>query len=171
MRGDKISQAIRGAEDFVSAMDPKDWLAWLAFDDEIYVRTQGLKSNIGEQLLSDIRSTTAGSGTALYDTVATAFDLVENARKTHGDSVRYGIVILSDGMDTNSHKATLALLEAKLKPSEQDPTGIQIHTIGIGADADDAVLKKIANMAHGKYWKVKNPADVVDVYKEIATHY
>jgi Ca-activated chloride channel family protein len=171
MRGDKISHAIRGAEEFVSAMDPKDWLAWLAFDDEIYVRTQGLKSNIGEQLLSDIRSTTAGSGTALYDTVATAFDLVENARKTHGDSVRYGIVILSDGMDTNSHKATLALLEAKLKPSEQDPTGIQIHTIGIGADADDAVLKKIANMAHGKYWKVKNPADVVDVYKEIATHY
>jgi hypothetical protein len=33
------------------------------------------------------------------------------------------------------------------------------------------VLKKIANMAHGKYRKVKNPADVVEVYKEIATDY
>ena len=171
MGGDKISQAIRGAEAFVSAMDPKDWLAWLAFDDQIYVRTQGLKSNTGEKLVSDIRSTTAGSGTALYDAVAAAFDMVGNERRTLGDSVRYGIVILSDGKDTSSRTATLALLEAKLKPSERDPTGIQIHTIGIGADADDAVLKKIANMAHGKYWKVKNPADVVEVYKEIATHY
>jgi Ca-activated chloride channel family protein len=171
MGGDKISQAIRGAEAFVSAMDPKDWLAWIAFDDQIYVRTQGLKSNTGENLLSDIRSTTAGGGTALYDTVAAAFDMVGNTRNTQGDSVRYGIVILSDGKDTNSRTATLALLEAKLRPSERDPTGIQIHTIGIGADADDAVLKKIANLAHGKYWKVKNPADVVEVYKEIATHY
>jgi Ca-activated chloride channel homolog len=171
MAGQKIGHAIQGAQAFVSAMDPKDWLAWLAFDDETYVRTQGLKSNTGEKLLSDIRSTTAGNGTALYDAVAAAFDMVENVRKAQGDSVRYGIVILSDGQDTSSHTATLALLEAKLKPSERDPTGIQIHTIGIGADADDAVLKKIANMAHGKYWKVKNPADVVEVYKEIATHY
>jgi uncharacterized protein with von Willebrand factor type A (vWA) domain len=117
MRGDKISQAIRGAEAFVSAMDPKDWLA---FDDQIYVTTQGLKSNIGEKLLSDIRSTTAGNGTALYDTVAAAFDMVESARKSQGNSVRYGIVILSDGQDTNSRKATLTMLEAKLKPSERN---------------------------------------------------
>jgi Ca-activated chloride channel family protein len=171
MAGDKIGQAIRGSEAFVTAMDPKDWLAWLAFDGEIYVRTQGLKSEIGEKLVSDIRSTTAGGGTALYDAVAAAFDMVGNSRRTLGDSVRYGIVILSDGQDTNSRNATLTLLEAKLKPSEHDATGIQIHTIGIGADADDAVLKKIASLAHGKYWKVKNPADVVEVYKEIATHY
>jgi Ca-activated chloride channel family protein len=171
MAGNKISQAIQGAQAFVSAMDTKDWLAWLAFDGEIYLGTQGLKSAIGEQLLSDIRSTTAGGGTALYDAVATAFDMVGNKRKALGDSVRYGIVILSDGADTGSRNATLALLEARLRPSERDATGIQIHTIGIGADADDAVLKKIANLAHGKYWKVKNPADVVAVYKEIATHY
>ena len=152
-------------------MDARDWLAWLAFDDQVYARTQGLKSATGEQLVSDIRSTTAGSGTALYDAVATAFDLVGTARKTLGDSVRYGVVILSDGKDTNSRTATMTLLEAKLRPSEHDPTGIQIHTIGIGADADEAVLKKIANLAHGKYWKVKNPADAIEVYKEIATHY
>ena len=171
MAGDKISYAIEGAQAFASAMDPKDWLAWLVFDNHISCSIQGLKSETGEKLVSDIRSTTAGSGTALYDAVAEAFDMVEHQRRTLGDSVRYGIVILSDGKDTNSRKATLALLEAKLKPSERDATGIQIHTIGIGTDADDAVLRKIANMAHGKYWKVKNPADVVEVYKEIATHY
>jgi Ca-activated chloride channel family protein len=84
MAGEKIGHAIQGAQAFVSAMDPKDWLAWLAFDDEIYVRTQGLKSNTGEKLLSDIRSTTAGSGTALYDAVAAAFDMVEKCAESSG---------------------------------------------------------------------------------------
>ncbi len=58
MSGEEISQAVRGAQAFVSAMDRKDWLAWVAFDDQIYARTQGPKSETGEQLLSEIRSTT-----------------------------------------------------------------------------------------------------------------
>ncbi len=99
-----------------------------------------------------------------------AFDTLANKRRTREDSVRYGIVILSDSGDTSS-TTTWTALEAKLKDSEQDPTGIQIHAIGIGDEANEAVLKKIANLAHGRYWKVKNPADVVAVYREIATHY
>jgi von Willebrand factor type A domain len=81
------------------------------------------------------------------------------------------VVILSDGQDTGSKNSTMTLLESKLKPSEGDPTGIQIHTIGIGEDADEQVLKKIANLAHGQYWKVAKPADVVKTYKQIATYY
>jgi Ca-activated chloride channel family protein len=171
MAGEKITQAIRGTQAFIAAMDPKDWFAWIPFDDQIYARTQGLKSDSGERLINDIRSTTAGNGTALYDTVALAIDMVNRRRSELGDSVRYGIVILSDGEDTSSRNLTLSLLEARLKPSERDATGIQIQAIGIGDDADDAVLSKIANLANGKYWKVKNPANVVEVYKEIATYY
>lgn len=171
MAGQKIGQAVEGSKAFVNAMDPKDWLAWSPFDDQVYVGTQGLKSDTGEQLVGDISSTTAGGGTALYDAVFQALDRLENQRKTLGDSVRYGIVILSDGKDTNSKTASLARLEARLAPSEKDPSGIQIHTIGIGDDADDAVLQKIAGLAHGKYWKVKKPQDVVAAYKEIATYY
>jgi Ca-activated chloride channel family protein len=171
MSGEKISYAVKGAQEFVTAMDPKDWLAWFAFDNEVYTLSQGYKSSIGEKLLADIRSTTAGGGTALYDAVSKAFDVVAQDRQKTGDVVRYGVVILSDGRDTSSTKSTLTLLESKLKPSEGDPTGIQIHTIGIGEDTDEQVLKKIANLAHGRYWKVAKPADVVEVYKEIATYY
>jgi Ca-activated chloride channel homolog len=171
MAGEKISYAVKGAQEFVSAMDTKDWLAWFAFDNEVYPLSQGYKSSIGEKLLADIRSTTAGGGTALYDAVSQAFDFVARDRRTIGDNVRYGIVILSDGKDTSSKNSTLTLLESRLQPSEGDPTGIQIHTIGIGEDSDEQVLKKIANLAHGRYWKVAKPADVVEVYKEIATYY
>jgi Ca-activated chloride channel family protein len=171
MAGDKITYAVKGAQEFVEAMDSRDWLSWVTFDSVTYPGHQGYKSDIGEQLLSDIRSTTAGAGTALYDAVAQAFDTMAQDRRKMGDEVRYGIVILSDGQDTGSKTATMALLESKLKPSEGDPTGIQIHTIGIGEDADEQVLKKIANLAHGQYWKVEKPADVVKIYKQIATYY
>jgi Ca-activated chloride channel family protein len=171
MAGDKITYAVKGAQAFVEAMDSRDWLSWVTFDSVTYSMRHGYKSDIGEQLLNDIRSTTAGAGTALYDAVSQAFDVMAEDRRKIGDEVRYGIVILSDGQDTGSKTATMALLESKLKPSEGDPTGIQIHTIGIGEDADEQVLKKIANMAHGQYWKVAKPADVVKIYKQIATYY
>ena len=91
MAGEKISQAIQGAQAFVSAMDTKDWLAWLVFDDQVYVRTQGLKSDTEEQLVSDIRSTTAGSSTALYDAVAAAFDMVEIGEEPWG--IQFGTAL------------------------------------------------------------------------------
>ncbi len=171
MAGQKMSQAIGGAKAFVNAMDPNDWLAWVPFDDKVYVRTEGLKKDIGEQLLGDISSTTAGNGNSLYDAVSQTLDVLENQRKTQGNSVRYGIVVLSDGKDTSSNSASLDKLVERLLPSVGDPTGIQIHTIGIGDDADDVMLKKIADLGNGKYWKVRNSSDVVAAYKTIATYY
>ena len=171
MAGEKLTAAITGAKGFVGAMDRQDWLVWMPFDDKVYPGAQGFKSQVGERLVSDIASTTAGSGTALYDAVAQAYRLLEAERKTRGDTVRYGIIILSDGKDSSSSQSTMALLEAMLKPAEGDPTGIQIHTIGIGADADKAILTTIAGDAHGKYWDAKDPANVVNIYREIIVYY
>ena len=171
MGGRGIAEAVNGAIEFVRVMDREDWLAWMPFDGRTYSGTQGFKRDVGEQLEEDIRSTTANGGTALYDTIAQAYRILEERRKTQRDTVRYGLVILSDGKDTSSNHATLALLEAMLSPSERDPTGIQIHTIGIGDDADHRVLSKIANSAHGKYWKVGESHDIADIYREIAVYY
>ncbi|HSG86691.1 MAG TPA: hypothetical protein VLA23_10170, partial [Candidatus Limnocylindrales bacterium] len=62
-------------------------------------------------------------------------------------------------------------LESALETTEMDPTGIQIHTIGIGEDADTPTLKKIASAAHGRFWQPKTEADVVTVYKDIAAYF
>ncbi len=43
------------------------------------------------------------------------------------------------------------------------PTGIQIHAIAIGSDADEKVLRRIAAAAHGRYWKGKDEKDMVRV--------
>ena len=84
--------------------------------------------------------------------------------------MRYGIVVLSDGADTSS-ETSLSQLETELAPAENDPFGIQIHTIAIGEDADQGVLQKIAAASNGRFWAPKSDQDVVTVYKDIAAHY
>jgi Ca-activated chloride channel family protein len=166
----KIGAAIKGAQEFVRSMELGDQLLWLPFDATVYTRTRGRKSEVGEQLTQEIAATPASGGTALYDAILTAVDEIEKLHKTHADTVRYGIVVLSDGHDTNS-KHTLTMLQERLRPQEQDPRGFQIHTICIGSDCDESVLQKIAAAAHGRFWKGKSAADMVKVYTEIATHY
>jgi Mg-chelatase subunit ChlD len=102
--------------------------------------------------------------------VLAAYDELSKIRATEGDSLRYGIVVLSDGQDANSN-ASLTQLEAHLQPAEADPTGIQIHTIAIGEDAAEDVLKKIAGAAHGRFWKTEQASDVVNVYRDIAAYF
>ena len=71
----------------------------------------------------------------------------------------------------NRSRTSLPELEARLGPAESDPNGVQIHTIAIGDDADENVLKKIANAAHGKFWKGETVEKTADVYRDIAKYY
>ncbi|MEO6398048.1 MAG: VWA domain-containing protein [Tepidiformaceae bacterium] len=171
MEGQKLATALVGATAMVQAMDPQDELIWVPFDSRVYPGRQGTKGEIGEQLVGDIRSTTAAAGTALYDAIGEAYRKVGLREDVLGDRWRYGIVVLSDGQDTSSVRMSMAQLQALLAPSEGDPTAIQIHTIGVGSDADKGVLSRLATMAHGRYWDARDPARVVDSYREIAVHY
>lgn len=166
----KIAYAVKGAQEFVRRMEPQDTLLWMPFDDQIYTPVRGRASEIGEQLISVIGGTPAEGGTALYDAVLAAYAELSTIRAAEGDSLRYGIVVLSDGQDKNSSR-TLAQLEAALAPAENDPTGIQIHTIAIGDDADETVLKKISGAAHGRYWKTQQESEVINVYRDIAAYF
>ncbi len=163
-------EALKGAGAFVEAMEREDWLAWTPFNETVYTGPQGLKGDFWEQLQSEIRATNANGGTALYDAAAHAYRVLEERRRTQGDTFRYGIVVLSDGQDTNS-KMTMVQLESLLRPSEKDTSSIQIHTIGIGSDADDAVLTKVAKAAHGRYSKVAQAADVIQVYRDTVKYF
>lgn len=167
----KITAAVKGAQAFVDFMELGDIILWLPFDSAVYSdRTRGSKADVGEILKEEIRGTTAGGGTALYDAVIVSFEKLEDLRKRYGDSIRYGVVVLSDGDDRNSRNG-LTAIQARLKPQEHDPHGVQVHSVCIGKDCDEKVLKTIAASAHGKFWKGSTPEEMVKVYREIASHY
>jgi len=166
MAGGKMSAAIKGAQGFVCLVDRDDRLVWQPFDGQVYPNVEG---NC-EELSPRISATPAGGETALYDAVIQAQDYLEGQRAIYGDGRKYGIIVLSDGKDNRS-RTSLPQLEARLRPAESDPNGVQIHTIAIGDDADESVLKKIANAAHGKFWKGETVEKTADVYRDIAKYY
>jgi len=170
MAGGKLNAAITGAKAFIDRMDRIDWLCWVPFDEKVYSSAAGPKSEIGERLIQDISGTAAGGGTALYDAILAADETLQTLRRKQGDRYRYGIVVLSDGRDQSS-KSGLAQIEAWFRLTEQDPTGVQVHTIAIGSDADAAVLTKIAHGAHGQFWKGNTEKEMVTIYQSIATYY
>src|SRR3989344_4704490 len=169
--GGKIAAARAGAIEFVKSMGLDDYIIWMPFDATIYSSsTRGTKSEVGERLVEEIRNIPAGGGTALYDGVIIAMDQLSELRKKFGDTVRYGIVILSDGDDT-ARRSTLTMVQEKLKPEETNPHGVQVHSVCIGSDCVEQVLKKIAAAANGKYAKGNTAEEMVRIYKDIATHY
>ncbi|HEU5317644.1 MAG TPA: VWA domain-containing protein [Chloroflexota bacterium] len=166
----KIRSASRGANEFVREMNREDILLWMPFDDTVYPGTNGRNAEVGERLAEEISAIGASGGTALYDAVLQAYERVGARRQELGRGYRYGIVVLSDGRDESS-KRTLTMLENALRPTENDPRGIQVHTIAIGSDADERVLRRISDAAHGRFWKGQNEKELVAIYREIAKHY
>lgn len=170
MAGEKLTEAVKGAIGFVEAMDEGDTLIWLPFDSQVYPGTQGRKSEIGGQLIKDIGSTIANGMTALYDAISQAYRSLEKQRNLLGYAARYGIVVLTDGQDTNSKQCDLAQLEAMLRAADAGGMGIQVRTIGIG-DADHKVLARIAARTHSEHSRVDDPFALADVYRDIARYW
>jgi Ca-activated chloride channel family protein len=169
--GNKINAAVKGAQSFIKQMDGADHLVWLPFDQNVYaVTTQGTVAKVGEDLVGRVSSTTASGGTALNDAVWYAYTTLQDWQKKHGNAYRYGIVILSDGEDTQSRKS-LSDIQSLLKGGEGDAAGIQVHAIGIGDDVNDKVLKSITSAGHGLYRKGHNQKDMEKFYKEIAAYF
>ncbi len=166
MAGAKMGAAIKGAQGFACVVDRDDRLIWQPFDSQVYPQVEGSC----EELSPRITATPAGGETALFDAVVQAYDYLQSQRSVYGSGRKYGMVILSDGKDNRS-RTTLPELESRLRPAESDPNGVQIHTIAIGDDADESVLKKISNAAHGRFWKGETVEKTADVYRDIAKYY
>jgi Ca-activated chloride channel family protein len=170
MASTKIEGASAAAVELVRIAGRDDRLIWRPFDGVSYPPFESAGGPAGEELMAHIRATPAGGGSALYDAIRAAHDDLTRVRAARGDALRYGIVVLSDGRDTDS-RTTLAGLEAQLGAREPDPSGIQIHTVAIGSDADEDGLWKIANAAGGRFWKSHTSADMEAIYRAIARYY
>ena len=83
-----------------------------------------------------------------------------------GEKRLYGIVILSDGMDTQSKISEAGMFECL--PSGEDVEGIKVFTIAYGLDADEALLKKIAERTNGKNFTA-DPENISEIYKKISS--
>ncbi|MCS6992591.1 MAG: substrate-binding and VWA domain-containing protein [Anaerolineales bacterium] len=168
MRGDKITTARASLLEFVKKLDDRDRLQIILFSSNITTLTPltplGPKR---QQVLDSVSGIFETGDTRLYDATLAAYqDLAANGDPNH---IR-AIVVLSDGADTASTQ-TLEEVMAQINASAgEGGNAIKIFTIAFGSDADESVLKQIAEPTGGKQYK-SSPENIQKIYDEIATFF
>jgi Mg-chelatase subunit ChlD len=136
MQGDKLEAAKKATKMAIDALDPTDDVAVVAFDStaEIYLRPQ-FASTVRMHYIDRLQ---AGGGTNFADALETTRELFLDTTAVHKH-----VLFLSDGQAAPTFR-----LEHLVDHMAED--GITISTVGIGDDADPALLGFIADHGHGR---------------------
>jgi Ca-activated chloride channel family protein len=166
MQGQPLAEAKAGAKAFIEGLGDRDSLSIEFFDDKVQAPTAPEPlAKARKKLLDQVDQVFADGGTALYDAVAAAYDVMLARAKVEPGRI-HAIVVMTDGRDENS-KITLPAVNKRFNP-ENAP--VKIFTIAYGDSADPAVLQSIATAAQGT--SVKGTADtIVQVYRDLSAFF
>jgi Mg-chelatase subunit ChlD/sugar lactone lactonase YvrE len=155
--GAKLAAAIRAARIFLDQLPlPKDRVAIVAFNGDSAI-VQGLT---GDQLAlaQALDRLPVGAGTRIDKGLDSAVEALESRKPGHQPV----IVLLTDGQPSGT---TVAEVEAAAARAAS--RGITRFTIGLGGDADAALLERIAGSPTRAY-NAATEAELADIYRQIA---
>ncbi len=158
MAGEKLAQAREAARTFVSRLDlPRDQAAIVGFD-SVAVITSGLSGN-AVSIQAAIDDLVSGTGTRIDRALRTAAGVIagDPARNPRNRPV---IILLTDGAHGGDRDEVIALART-IKAG-----GVTLHTIGLGGDADLALLTAIASP--GSFHLAPSPEDLGAIYARLA---
>ncbi len=162
----KISSAKQGALQLISELGGADTLSLLPFSSEMRWSGQGLSMNQSRQQAQNVvGNLIADGGTRLYDSIDAAVQYL--IAHPAPDEIS-AVVVLTDGQDTES-QVHLDQLVQRVK-FDGEKQAIRVFTIGYGNDADESVLKRIADVSKAKYYK-GTPQNIREVFRDIATFF
>jgi Ca-activated chloride channel family protein len=170
MEGDKIKNAIESSINFISRLAPEDEVYVMIYrgDDVVLLDEGGFTGSVGEGLSRRLRGLLADSNTPLYDSVCESVRLVDQLQtedQANDERRLYGIVVLSDGMDTVSRYTENQMFGCL--PSGENVESVKIFTIAYGEDADRDLLLRIANRTNGKTFAA-DPDQIEKIYNAIS---
>jgi Ca-activated chloride channel homolog len=169
-KDEKLTRAAEAARLFVEALDPNDRVALVTFSDDVKVLVPftGDKARVFDA----IAGVQAQRGTALYDAVYAAADLVgrEDGRKA--------IVLLSDGQDLGFDTGPGSSRKLEEAIEETLRQQVTAFTIGLGenlgSDFDfyhqhsaEEVLTRLASDTGGQYLPVARPGRLRGAFDRI----
>ena len=170
MYGNKLRSAIGGTMEFMHRLATEDEIYLYQFSDTLTgLQPSGRAGAVVEQLGPELDALKSGGYTVLYQAICDAVRSAERLKQADlaaGDDRLYGVVVLSDGQDTASEITQEDFLTSCL-PSGEDVAGVKVYTIAYGNDADQDVLKKIANQTNGKMF-ISDVDNIVEIYLSIS---
>jgi len=157
MSGAKLEQAKSAAIAFITFLDlPRDQAAVIGFDN-VQEMAAPLTGNL-QELERAIAGLSSGNGTFIDRALRAAmFELLSPRRKARNRGV---VVLLSDGAHNGLPQD---VLRASDDVRRIDAT---IYAIGLGADADGALLSAVAGP--GRYYFAPEPEYLREIYEQIA---
>jgi Ca-activated chloride channel family protein len=161
MGGEKIENARSAAIQFVKQMGDDDYITIIAFSDSpmvlIYHQQVGPSRDEITQVIADLQ---ADGNTTLYDAIGDGAAIIDD---TSSSQMTNAMVVLSDGMDTNSSRFDFnqTLFD---KAAANDTT---VFTIAYGRDADEDLLSELALETNGNFYK-GDEASIAAIYEEMS---
>ena len=170
MEGDKIRSARRATSEFLRRLDPADEVGVLIFADQVLSLSPPQPAGlVAETVAQRIDALTAGGNTNMHGAVCAAVEdigALQERDRAAGEARLYGIVLLSDGEDTINVPSENRMFTTCL-PANPEADGIKIFPIAFGADADEAVLARIAAVTAGRLYSA-TPDSIDNVYLSIS---
>ena len=152
--GIKSCKRIEAAANYISFKKNSDKLAVVTFNGSAKVLVS-MTSDASELILA-LQKLSDNGGTSINAALATSVNLFSNSELEDENAVNI-IILLSDG---NASCGSSYLRMAKEK-------GIIIHTVGLGDDCDESVLKRIADYTGGQYMKAITADELVGIYSRL----
>ncbi len=172
MKGDKLETAKDAAIAFIEALSPKDNVAIISFNETINL----LEDFTGDFHLikNAITRVDAGGGTALYDAIYRASDMMktQDARKV--------IILLSDGRDESTSGLTPGSLHTFEEAIDKAlRSEVIVFSIGVGKNLDKEmdfynqkslkeILEQLASDTGGIFYSAERIRQVKKAYSMIA---
>jgi Ca-activated chloride channel family protein len=177
LKPDRLEAAKDVSQEFFSGR-PNDRIGLVVFAGEAFTQCPLTTDHaIMEDMLDDLKSGMIQDGTAIGDGLATAINRLKESQ-----AISKVIILLTDGQNNAGSIAPLSAAEiAKIY-------GIRIYTIGVGTmgfapypvqtpfgiqyqnmevKIDEDLLKQVANMTDGKYFRATDNSSLREVYQEI----
>jgi len=163
----KMQNAKVGAKQLVQLLDDGDTFSFLPFNSELHWDGQDISVKQGRgQLLQQIDSLFASGGTALYESIDSAYQHL--AAVPNPDAKIQAVVVLTDGEDTTSKMKLTELME-RIKYNGET-RAIHVFTIAYGRDAQKDILRQIADATQAKFYE-GTPQNIVEVFRDISTFF
>lgn len=159
MCGAKLDQAQAAGQVFLDSMAlPPDQASVISFAGTANMHT-GLTTN-RTQAVNALYNISCGGVSRLDVGINRAFDEMTGPRRVAGHTP--AVILLTDGNPTGTYANDVRAAAQRLHDA-----GIQVYTVGLGADVNADLLREIAT-APDHYYQSPTPADLVQIYSRLA---
>lgn len=167
----RIGTATTATAAFLRRLDPRDRVGLVTFSNRVHqIAPIAPVKEIGEATTQRVLSLVANGGTNLHGAVCEATRLIaeEQAQdRAQSDNRLYGIVLLSDGDDTENEVSETRMFQTCLGTRAEGNDGPKMFVISFGGDTDVSLLKRLAQETNGVLFTA-DPASIDATYLKIS---